>query len=95
MTQRQEREILMSSREEYQSEQAGREGGGPGGTQGQYNTQITFSHPHPLSGLRAETQTGTRNLNHSTIFFLHDVVVSVIEDGVFRGNVCPHVVGER
>ena len=86
----QEREILMSSRQEYQSEQGGRQAGQAGqeGRGDKDNTTHGSSSP-PLPHTNRNTK------SQSFQGFLHDIVIGVIENGIFRGDVSPHVVGKR
>ena len=86
---RQEREILMSRRQEYQSEQAGRQAvGGPGD-----KDNTTHRSPSPPPPHLPQTNRNTKSQSFQPS--LHDIVVGVIENRVFRGDVCPHVVGKR
>ena len=89
----QEREILMSSRQEYQSEQAGRQA--DEGGQGPEDTRtIQHTDHHLLLLCLARDDTNRNTKSPSFPPFLHDIIVSVIENGILRGYVCPHVVGK-
>ena len=90
----QEREILMSSRQEYQSEQAGRQA--DGGGQGPEDTRtIQHTDHHLLLLCLGRDHTNRNTKSQSSPPFLHDIIVSVIENGILRGDVGPHVVGKR